>query len=57
LLRFGFLGRAGRSHKPVFVWTVNDEEMILKLLNDERVYGVITDRPDLAVSLREKLVT
>lgn len=54
LIRFGFLERARRDRKPVFVWTVNDEEMIWKLLNDKRVYGVITDRPDLALSVREK---
>jgi len=57
LLRFGFLERARRSHKSVFVWTVNDEETIWELLNDERVCAIITDRPDLAVSLRKKLVT
>jgi glycerophosphoryl diester phosphodiesterase len=55
LLRFGFLERAQRSGKPVFVWTVNDEEMIWKLLNDRRVYAIITDKPDLAVSLRKKI--
>jgi glycerophosphoryl diester phosphodiesterase len=55
LLRFGFFERARRSHKPVFVWTVNDEEMIWKLLNDRRVYAIITDKPDLAVLLRKKL--
>ncbi len=54
LLRFGFLERVRRNHKSVFVWTVNDEETIWKLLNDERVCAIITDRPDLAVSLREK---
>jgi len=54
LLRFGFLERARQNHKPVFVWTANDEETIWELLNDERVYGIITDRPDLAVSLRDK---
>jgi glycerophosphoryl diester phosphodiesterase len=54
LLRFGFLERARRNHKSVFVWTVNDEETIWKLLNDERVCAIITDRLDLAVSLREK---
>ena len=56
LLRFGFLERARRSHKPVLVWTVNDEEMIRKLLNDRRVYAIITDKPDLAVSLRNKIL-
>jgi len=57
LLRFGFLERARRNHKSVFVWTVNDEETIWKLLNDEGVCAIVTDRPDLAVSLRKKLVT
>jgi glycerophosphoryl diester phosphodiesterase len=54
LLRFRFLERARRNHKSVFVWTLNDEETIWKLLNDERVCAIITDRPDLALSLREK---
>jgi glycerophosphoryl diester phosphodiesterase len=56
LLRAGFLERARRSHKPVIVWTVNDEEMMCKLLNDRRVYGIVTDRPDLAVLLRKDLL-
>jgi glycerophosphoryl diester phosphodiesterase len=54
LLRVGFLERARRSHKPVIVWTVNDEEMIRKLLRDRRVWAIITDKADLAVSLRER---
>ena len=54
LLRVGFLERARRNHLPVFVWTVNDEETIWELLRDRRVYGIITDQPDLAVSLRKK---
>ncbi len=54
LLRFGFLERARRRRLPVFVWTVNDEETIWSLLADERVYGIITDKPELAVSLRKK---
>ena len=56
LLRVGFLERARRSHLPVFVWTVNDEETIWRLLHDRRVYAIITDKPDLAVSLRKKLL-
>ena len=55
LLKFGFLKRAERNHQAVFVWTVNDEEMIWKLLHDRNVYGIVTDKPDLAVSLRNKL--
>ncbi len=56
LLRLGFLERARRSHLPVFVWTVNDGEMIRKLLHDKSVYAIITDKPELAVSLRRKLL-
>jgi len=56
LLRVGFLERARRSHKPVIVWTVNDEEMIWKLLRDKRIYGIITDKSDLAVSLRKEML-
>ncbi len=54
LLRTGFLERAQRSHLPVFAWTVNDEKTIWKLLHDRKVYAIITDKPDLAVSLRKK---
>jgi len=54
LLRTGFLERARRSDLPVFVWTVNEEEMIWKLLHDREVFAIITDKPDLAVSSRKK---
>jgi glycerophosphoryl diester phosphodiesterase len=55
LLWFGFLGRAKKANKAVFVWTVNDEKMIWKLLHDERIAAIITDKPDLAISLRQKM--
>ena len=55
LLRFGFLKRKKKKNIPVFVWTVNDEEMIRKLLQDERVDGIITDRPDFAMLLRQEM--
>ncbi|HVP77212.1 MAG TPA: glycerophosphodiester phosphodiesterase [Thermodesulfobacteriota bacterium] len=54
LLRAGFLERARRNHLPVFVWTVNDEETIWTLLHDRNVSAIITDKPDLAVSLKKK---
>ena len=56
LLRLGFLERASRNHQPVFVWTVNDKEMMGRLLQDRRVYAIVTDKPDLAVSVRKELV-
>jgi glycerophosphoryl diester phosphodiesterase len=35
---------------------VNDEETISRLLHDRRVHAIITDKPDLAVWLRKKLL-
>jgi len=55
LLWFGFLGRAKKENKPVFVWTVNDQRRIWKMLHDQRIDGIITDKPDLAISLRQKM--
>ena len=56
LLKLGFLERAKKNNRPVFVWTVNDKEMMSRLLQDRRVYAIVTDKPDLAVSLRKKLL-
>jgi len=53
LLRLGFLERARRNHQPVIVWTVNDEKMMRRFFKDGRIYAMITDKPDLAVSLRK----
>ncbi len=55
LLWFGFLGRAKRGNKPVFVWTVNDQRKIWEMLHDDRIEAIITDKPDLALSLRKKM--
>lgn len=56
LLRFGFLNRAGKNRKPVYVWTVNDERMMVRFLSDHRVEAIITDRPDLAVAMRNEIL-
>jgi len=56
LLKFDFLERAKRNDYPVFVWTVNDEGTMRTLLLDKRVHAIITDKPDLAVSLRKELL-
>lgn len=55
LLKFGFLERARKHNRAVFVWTVNDEPLIRSLLRDKRLAAIITDRPDLAVRLRQQL--
>ncbi|MGQ9646542.1 MAG: glycerophosphodiester phosphodiesterase [Thermodesulfobacteriota bacterium] len=54
LLRFGFLDRAKRENRPVFVWTVNDEKMIWEMLHDARIDAIVTDKPDLAISLKQE---
>jgi glycerophosphoryl diester phosphodiesterase len=54
LLWFGFLDRAKRENKPVFVWTVNAQRKIWNMLHDDRIDAIITDKPDLALSLRKK---
>ena len=54
LLWFGFLDRAKRENRPVFVWTVNDQKMIWKLLQDKRIDAIITDKPDLAIALEKR---
>lgn len=55
LVRTGFLHRAKKEKRPVFVWTVNDQRRIWKMLHDERIEGIITDKPDVALSLRKKM--
>ncbi len=53
LLRLFYLKRMWKSGFDVFVWTVNDVEMMEELIS-EGVEGLITDRPDLALDVREK---
>jgi glycerophosphoryl diester phosphodiesterase len=49
LVRAGVLRRV---EIPALVWTVNDTKMIAKMMDDDRVAGIITDVPDLALQLR-----
>jgi glycerophosphoryl diester phosphodiesterase len=50
LLRKGFFPVPRKV--ALFVWTVNREAMIRTFMNDNRVKGIITDRPQFAVSLK-----
>ncbi len=52
LLRFGLLGLGKKRGKTIFVWGVNDEQMIRDSLS-KKVDAIITDRPDIALSLLE----
>lgn len=51
LLRYGFLRRARKFNIPVIVWTLNSRRKIRKLLGDRHIRGIITDKPELAVSI------
>ena len=43
------------NNKSIWVWTVNEEKIIEKLLKDRRIAGIITDRSQLAVSLKNNI--
>ena len=38
--------------KPIWVWTVDDPNLMRRLMQDKRVECLITNRPDLALRLR-----
>ena len=46
------LERMSRSGKKIAVWTVNDTEQMRRLLEDDRIEGIITDRTDAALAVR-----
>ena len=47
------LERMKRAGKKIAVWTVNDTKQMKRLLDDDRIEGIITDRTDAAVAVRE----
>ena len=52
LVRAGILDAASSLGLPSLVWGVDAEPDIAALLQDSRVAGLITDRPDLALRVR-----
>lgn len=52
LVGLGFLNIAKKAQWGTFVWTVDDKDMIRKLIR-MNVHGIITNRPDIALSIRE----
>jgi glycerophosphoryl diester phosphodiesterase len=53
LLKFGFLSTTKKLGLPVWVYTVNDRKELWELITDGRVTGIFTDRPDVALFLRD----
>lgn len=56
LLKFGFLRRAKKRKLPVFVWTVNEANLLSKFLRDTRIDGIITDKIDIALQRRNRVI-
>ncbi len=50
LLTFGFCWRMKLIKKNIYVWTVNEEKLMINVVK-KGIYALITDRPDLALSL------
>lgn len=53
LLKLGFLRRARKHKLPVFVWTVNEANLIRKFLREPRIDGIVTDKIEIAVQLKQ----
>jgi glycerophosphoryl diester phosphodiesterase len=51
----GLLDAAGRAGLPVIVWTVNGPRRLGRYLSDQRVAGIITDLPDVALDVKRRL--
>ena len=51
----GWFFRFSRRKIPIQVWTVNDEEVIRTLIN-QQVHSIVTDIPEVALEIRESLL-
>jgi glycerophosphoryl diester phosphodiesterase len=56
LARLGFRERAKKYGKRFIVWGVNSRRMMEKMLEDERVEGIITDKLDAALEVKRYLM-
>jgi glycerophosphoryl diester phosphodiesterase len=51
LLKFGFLWRMKLLRREVYIWTVNEEWRLIKLIGNRSIAAIITDRPELALKI------
>lgn len=51
LLEADILSKTLAAQLPIWVWTVNDEQVMHTLMQDSRIAGIITDRPDMGLQL------
>jgi glycerophosphoryl diester phosphodiesterase len=54
LLKLGFTWRMKLLNREVYVWTVNDERRLAKLIRNKYISAIITDRPELALKLLDR---
>ena len=55
LIRFGFLWRMRLLDRNIYVWTVNEEWRLLKLINNKHITAIVTDQPELALKIIDRL--
>lgn len=53
LLKVGFLSTTKNLDLPVWIYTINDRKELWKMITDDRVAGIFSDRPDVALFLRD----
>ncbi len=54
LLKLGFTWRMKLLNREVYVWTVNEEWRLAKLIGNRDIAAIITDRPELALKLLDR---
>ena len=53
LVKLGFLSTTQDLKLPVWVYTVNERHELWKMIREERVSAIFTDRPDVGLLLRD----
>ena len=51
LLKFGFVWRMKLLDREIYVWTVNKESKLFKLIRNNQMSAIITDKPELALKI------
>ena len=51
LLKFGFVWRMQLLDREIYVWTVNEESKLFKLIKNDQISAIITDKPELALQI------
>jgi glycerophosphoryl diester phosphodiesterase len=54
LVKIGFLKKLEKFRKPLIAWTVDDRRTLKNMIQNERLAGVITNKLETALSLRQK---